>query len=967
MKNILSVILIAIAGFLQAYAQEFEETVATREKLDMGMVDLGFGIVHDRNLSTASTATVGSDVLEQRAAINLNDALYGRLLGLTALKSNGWEGGWVGAPYFGASYNIRGFQTLTGETGIIVLVDGFPRDIDRLSMDEIESVTVLKDAAALALYGYTGVNGAIYVKTKRGKSSDGQLMVNARYNHKYTFGATTPEYVDAYTYAQAMNEARRNDGFTPSFNQFELNAFRSGQYPDIYPNIDWKKESLRDAGSEDIITLSVSNSSEKASFFSLLNYTNSQGLLKGTEENMAAGGYSTQLKYSKANIRTNLDIDLSSSTKFEASILGIIYETNRPAGIGPNSLFTALNYLPAAAFPIQTSDGIWGGSNTFNTQGIVNPVARIKQSGYERGIGLTLNTDFKLTQSLDDLVKGLSISGRFAYDAYNLATEQRIRDYSWANDRYEFDASGNPVVDTEGKPVTRRESDYSTQNQLRFARWVTATSRSLNFVLSADYQKQINSNNLAASLIYYTNNSVTSGRYNTFYRKNVMGYVHYDMSRKYAADVVLTYTGSNRSYPKSWVLSPTVSLGWVISEESFLQGNNAINYLKLRGSYGMLHTDNVPRNGSIWMTFYDWGSGSFGLTSTEGNISGYGGRMQSTLPTTDFKLETAHKLNLGIDTRLLNIVDLTFEAYYQRRNNILMYDGGLYSSMAGIGAGYSNSGIVDSKGVELGLNVHHGFGDILVNFGGMFTYGINKIIDLVEVPVPYTWLERKGKKVDQTWGLQHVGFFSDENDIRNSPAQEFSLVRPGDVKYKVQKGDNTVNEYDRVPIGYGTWLPEINFAFNAGVEYKGIGANILFQGAQRFNQWDEQWIYLAPMVNGRNITTEYYENRWTAGLDNSGALYPALSSSYNPNNETASTLWLKDASFLKLRNFEVYYRLPESLRKKIKRGEYYLTDMKISVRGENLYTWTPFNGDPEMYGFNYPTLKAFSVGLSITF
>ena len=967
MKNILSIILIVIGGFLQAYAQEFE-TTASSEKLNLGTVDLGFGIVHDRTLSTASTATVGSDVLEQRAAISLNDALYGRLLGLTAIKGNGWDGGWVGGTNFGASYNVRGIQTLTGETGIIILVDGFPRSIDCLSVDEIESVTVLKDAAALALYGYTGINGAIYVKTKRGKSPDAQLVVNAKYNHKTTFGVNLTDYVDAYTYAQAMNESRRNDGLSPSFNQYELNAFRNGNLPYLYSNVNWKEESLRNAGSEDVFSLSVSNSTEKVRFFSLLNYTNSQGLLKGTEKNKETGGYSTQLKYSKANVRTNLDVQLSSSTSFEANILGILYETNRPAGLTPNNLFTTLNFLPAGAFPVKTEDGIWGGSNTFITQDIVNPIARIQESGYYRGIGVTLNTDFRLTQSLDELVEGLSVSARFGYDAYNLAFENRYRSHSWASDRIVFDSEGKPTYDDTGENfATRRESDYSTQNQLGFNRGVTSTSRSLNFVLSADYQKQFNDHNLAASLIYYTNNSVRSGRYNTFYRKNIMGYVHYDISQKYAADVVLTYTGSNRSYPKSWVLSPTVSLGWVISEEDFLKGVDIINYLKLRGSYGMLHSDNVPRNGSIWMNFYDWGAGSFGLTNPDGGISWYGGRMQSTLPTPDFKLETAHKMNIGIDAQLLNSIDFTFEAFYQRRNNILMYNEGLYTIMAGIGAGYSNAGIVDSKGIELGLNYHQQFGDILANVGGMFTFGTNKVVDLVEVPVPYTWLSWKDKKVDQPFGLEHVGFFRDEADISSSPQQEFSLVRPGDAKYKVQKGDNTVNEYDQKPIGYSLQLPEINFAFNAGVEWKGIGVNILFQGARRFNKWDEQYIYNAPMVNGRSIPVEYYENRWAPGLDNTNALYPALSSSYNPNNERSSTLWLKDASFLKLRNCELYYRLPDAILQKIKRGNYYLSDLKISVRGENLYTWTPFNGDPEMYGFNYPTLKAISVGLSITF
>jgi len=964
MKNILKII---IAGlFLSGFHAYSQETQKDPEKVDISpkKVDMGFGIVQDRKTSTASTATIGSDVLEEQSAINLNDALYGRLLGLTALKNSGT--GWVGDSNFGASYNVRGIQTLTGENNVLILVDGFPRSIDRLSIDEIESVTVLKDAAALALYGYTGINGAIYVKTKRGPVTQG-MKVDIKYNHKFTFLPPLTEYVDAYTYAQAMNEARRNDGLVQSYNQFEVDAYRNGSFPKVYPNVDWQKESLRDMASEDVIIVSFSNRSDKVGFFSLLNYTNSQGLLKGTDANKA-DGYSTQLQYSKANVRTNLDVELSSNTKFEANILGSLFETNRPSGINAADLFKTLNYLPAGAFPIHTLDGLWGGSYTFNGNSIFNPVARIQNSGYYREIGVVLNVDFKLTQSLDALTRGLSITGRFGYDAYNIAFENRNRAYSWANDRFAFDDAGSPIVDN----FSRREEDYSTQNQLTFSRGNVTTSRSLNFILSADYKRQFDRHNLIASLIYHYNNSVVKGQYNTFYRINFMGYVHYDFAGKYVADLVLTDAGSSRSYPQSWVFSPTVSLGWILSEEDFLKDSKFVNLLKIRGSYGMLHTDNVPRDGSIWMSIYDpyWGDGggNYFLANSNGGTSDYGGRTQITLPTTNFKLETAHKYNLGLDARLMNSLDLSIDAYYQRRSDILMYESGLYSAMAGIGAGYGNLGIVDSKGIEVGLNYDKSFGNLKVNVGGMFTYGVNKIIDCVEEPKAYPWLSTKGYAVDQPRGLEFIGFFSDAQDIANNPGQEFSLTHPGDAKYKRQnkaEGDNSVNSYDYVPIGYSTLFPQINYAFNAGLEFKGVGANILFQGAQRFNRWDDQQnvVGYLPLVQGRNIPLVYYENRWIPGLDNTNAKYPALSSADSPNNTQASTLWLRDASFLKLRNVELYYRFPSTMLKKAN-----LSNLKLSVTGENLYTWTPYNGvDPERSGFTYPSLKGVSAGVSVIF
>lgn len=939
-----------MTGF-HLFSQESED-VTLLEKSELETVDLGFGIVQSRDKSTASTATVGSDILGQKAAINLRDALYGRLLGLTALKSNGEDGGWVGGANYGANFNVRGIQTLTGEDGVLILVDGFPRRIDLLSIDEIESVTVLKDAAALALYGYIGINGAISVKTKRGSKKGTNISV--KYNHKFTFGAEIPEYVDAFTYAQAMNEGRTNDALSPTYNQFELDAFKTGNYPYVYPNVDWMKESMRNTGSEDILSLSYGNNNERMNFFSMLNYTNSQGLLAGTEVNKATNGYSTQLKYSKANVRMNLDLNLTSTTKMEVNVMSSFNETNRPSSLTPNELFGTLNQLPSGVFPVKTEDGIWGGNNVFTTS---NPVAKIEETGYYRGITVLLNADFKLTQSLENWVEGLSVSGRFGYDTYNSTYENRNRGFAWASDRFIFDNTGNVIND---KQNTVRQSGGASTNQLTFSRGTLWQEKMLNLVFSIDYQKKIDQHNLQTSLIYHSNSSVTIGRYNTFYRENIMGYLHYDLHDKYVSDIVLTYNGSNRSYPQSWVFSPTVSLGWIISEEDFMKDIKAVNFLKLRSSFGMLHTDNVPRNGSIWMDIYDGSSGSYTFGTPAGGWIGNSGLRQSYIPTVDFKLETANKFNVGLDALVFNGIELTLEAYYQRRNNILMSEGGLYSALVGIASGYANRGIVDSRGIEVGLDYTYKFGDWGVNIGGMYTFGTNKIIDCVEEPKPYPWLEIKGKPVRQTWGLMAIGYFEDEDDIRNSPTQEFSMVRPGDIKYQVQKGDQTVNSNDRVPIGYSNEVPDVNYSFNAGLEYKGFGFNILFQGALRFSQWDNYYWYSMPLVSDRNITIDYYQNRWTPG--NSNAKYPALTSQFNPNNEEPSTQWYKDASFLKLRNCEIYYKIPHSLLKKL-----FISDLKLSVKGENLYTWSSYPGDPEMPRYVYPTLKGISAGLSITF
>jgi TonB-linked SusC/RagA family outer membrane protein len=963
MKNsILSVVLITgfLLTFFNAYSQEFESE-SLNEKIKSETVDLGFGIIQNKATSTASTATVKADVLEQRAAINLQDALYGRLLGLTALRNSGEQGGWVGAPSYGASFNIRGIQTTTGENSILILVDGLPRTIDLLALDEIESVTVLKDAAALALHGYTGINGAISVKTKRSPQTG--TSISAKYHHKFTFGATIPEYADSYTYALAMNEARRLDGFTsPAYNDYELNAFKNGTHPLFYPNVNWKEEAMRDVGTEDILSLSYAHSSQNMRFFSMLNYTSSNGLLKGTETNWDERRYSTQLKYSKANLRMNMDVDLTPTTQMEVNLLGIFYESNRPYNISPDSLFLALHTLPSAVYPVKTHDGIWGGSNAFQT---TNPVARIEETGYTRILSPTINADFKLTQRLDQLLEGLSVSGRFGYDSHNRAFENRRRGYAWASNRFTFDQDGNVSLDDDGNPRLTRQSGGAVTNELLFNRSTSFNSRNLNLIFSADYKKQLDGHGLAASLIYHDNQSVRTRRHTTYFRKSFMSYLHYDWLGKYIADAVLAYTGSNRSYPQSWAFSPTVSLGWIISEEDFLKGSNTLNFLKLRTSFGRHHTDYVPRDGAIWMAIYGGSSGNFPFSTPAGGWNSHAGLRQDYLPTTSFKLETANKFNVGLDALLLHNLGLTFDAFYQRRENILMSESGLHSAIVGIIPAYTNQGIVDSKGFEVGLNYSKKFfNDLTVSASGMYTFAKNKVIDIVEEPKAFPWLELKGRRVGQFRGLEAIGFFEDENDIRNSPQQEFSIVRPCDVKYKDQNNDGIINDNDFVSIGYSSDVPEINYAFSFGLEYKGLGFNILFQGVANYSTYYVSG-YHTPLVLNRNISMEYYNNRWIEGQDNSGAKYPRLSSLDNPNNNQNSAIWYKDASFLKLRNCELYYKVSKLL---LERS--FIADLKLSVRGENLYTWSKFDEiDPEINTrtSSYPMLKGVSVGLSASF
>lgn len=903
-------------------------------------VDLGLGIPQEKEKSTASTFTISADDLQKTAAITLQDALYGRLLGLTALKGTGFSGD----PGYSGYFNMRGSQTTT-ENNVLILVDGLERPIDRLPIDEVESVTVLKDAAAVALYGYRGINGAILVKTKRSYSNE--LFIKVRYDHKFQTTPDTPEFLDSYNYALALNEARQQDGLSPAYDAHELDAFQNNTYPNVYPNVDWKKEALRNTAFENQANISIAGGSDKLKYLTMFNFTNANGILNGTEVNE---GYSTQLKYSKANIRTNLDFSLTSTTRMYVNLMGYFVETNRPHGLSSGDIMSFIYNTPSSAYPIVMSDGAtWGGSIAY---GASNIIARIKGTGHNKTHERALFADAKMVQNLDAILEGLSASVRVGYDNRSEIVEEKKRDFEYGNTRYIFNSSGQ-VTDSVQFIGGNKASN------LTFGKWLNSQWRSSNFQANIDYTKEIDAHNLATSIIYTTSGIVLSGRHNTFNRANLSFYGHYDYDSKYIADLAVVGSGSNRSWPQKFALSPTLSVGWVLSNEDFLKDNESVNLLKLRASAGILHSDYVPRVG---LSLEDYGSSAGWFIFGKGYSESWGNFL-SYFPTKDFALERANKLNVGLDMQLWNSLELTVEGYYQRRDHILQSAGELNSTIVGIPSYYVNKGDVESKGVELGLTFNKSFNDFIISSGVLFTYGTNKIIDMVEAPQAFPYLSRIGQPVGQPFGLEAIGFFENEADISNSPVQEFDRVRPGDVKYKDQNDDGRINENDVVPLGFAG-SPEINYAFNLGLEYKGFGFNVLFQGVSNYSQYLAVQGVFNPLINNSNLSTYYFENSWRPGQDNANAIYPRLTSLASPNNYRSSSIWYSDGSFFKLRNCEVYYKLPVSLSDKMN-----MSTLKLYVKGENLLSVDnmPANLDPENAWGGYPILPGISVGASIVF
>ena len=894
-------------------------------------VDLGYGVEQSEFLTTAAATTITAEELRRTSAISLADALYGKLLGLTAIQNTGFKG----EEGRGASFNIRGIQT-TGETDILILVDGVERPIDRLTVEEVESVTVLKDAAAVALYGHEAVNGVLLVKTKHG-NKDKKYNFKAGVSHKFQFDPKTADMVSAYDYANALNQAQLNDGATPAYSNAELQRFQDGSDPYVYPNIDWKKEVFKNTAHETNAYLSFFGGTDKLQYYTNLDYTDARGLY----DNPNQGDWNSQLKYSKANIRANIDFEVSKTTRVSTNILGILMETNGVPNINSNDAWWHLYKVPALAYPVRTVNGVWGGSQTY---GDFNLLAKSQGTGFMKTHQRQIWANITLEQDLDIITKGLKFYVGASYDNSSNTIETRSKGYQYGWNYYDV----NGVM---------QETVMGTyESKLLFNNWVDSQWRIATFNAGFKYGLQFkNGDNLSANANYNMKSEFRDGRSNSWYRANWQLALHYDHNNRMMADVVLAANGSNRCYPAKWAFSPTMGLGYIYANKP---ESNILNYGKVRLSGGIQHTDYVPQAG-LWLAAWNNSHGQFWYGN---NFQSSWGAFLTQFPTDDFAQEAAYKANLGTDLRLFKSLDVTFDMFYQQRRNILVSAGQLNSDVVGIQSSYDDRGRVASYGLELGLRYANTFENGLnVNASATFSTVKNEILEWIETPA-YPNLSLVGGPADAERGLIALGFFQSQEEIDQSPLQQFGQVKVGDIKYKDVNGDNVINENDYVAQDYGTSFPSLNYAFSLGLEYKGFGVNATFQGAghqvKNLRYVDGVW---GALSDNRNLSQEYYNNCFD--IAGANAIYPRLSTENVANNAQNSTIWYRNVNWLKMRDCELYYKLPAKVIEPLK-----ISCARVFVQGQNLLSFDNINAmDAENLNTGYPVMKSVNIGLSVQF
>lgn len=913
-------------------------------KLDE-VVIVGYGTQKKVSV-TGSVSNISTKELAKISTPSLSNTLGGQIPGIVTRQAIGEPG------YDQAQIYIRGFGTWTNRNPL-VLVDGIERDMNTINTEEVESISVLKDASATAVYGVRGANGVILITTKKGNI--GKPKITFRTEYAVLTGLRYPDYINAAEYAELVNEGRRNVGITSmAYTDEQIELYRNGSDPYLHPNVDWVDEILRKNTTQSITNLNITGGSEVVRYFVNVGYTSQSGLYK--EDNL--NNYNTNSKINRYNFRSRVDVNLSKDLSVELGVGGIIQSRNFP-GKSQGNIFTALRRTPPLAFPKQNPDGSPGGISAFLGS---NPWGMVTQSGYESQNWNTLQGTFSAHWDLSSLItKGLSLNGRFAYDHYYINNKQYYKDFEVKH--YDGkDAEGNDLY-----TVLREEN-------IKNVGLHESANRAIYYEVALNYDRTFDKHNVAGMFLFNRRDYVDLRNTDPtgslpYRRQGIAGRVSYNWNQRYFAEFNFGYNGSEQ-FPKGkrYGFFPSISLGYVITNEDFWNPEWAVSNLKIRGSYGEVGNDISNSARFLYLTTMNMHSatipfGKDGNTYLEGLSEGKIGNPNVTW-------ETAKKLNVGFDLGLFkDALSLQVDIFSEKRDGILI-NRGTIPSVGGFPDGaipVANLGKAENKGIEAALEfkktTHNG---LFYSLRGNFSFARNKIIENDEPEPLYKYQDARGRCIDQPFGLVALGFFKDQDDIKNSPRQTFqSEVRPGDIKYMDVNDDGVIDDYDKVAIGYPR-TPEIMMGFGGTVAYKGFDVSVFFTGAAHTSFFlDGPTMY--PFYNGEgswNVLREYYDHRWTPETAVT-AKYPLVTNEFSNNNYRTSTLWMKNGSYLKLKTAEIGYTFKGHLIDKM-----FMDDIRIFCNGQNLLSFDHLKiVDPEADNGtgSYPMQRSINVGFQINF
>ena len=905
---------------------------------------------------------------------NLTTALAGNVAGVIAYQRTG-EPGQDNADFF-----VRGITTFGANTSPLILIDNIEltsTDLARLQPDDIESFSIMKDATATALYGARGANGVIFVTTKRGQ--EGPAKIFARVETSISAPTDVVELADPVTYMKSYNEAISTRDplgeLMYTYDKIEQTG-KPGANRLIYPANDWYDMLFKDFATSYRANVSARGGGKVATYYVSGAYTEDTGVLKVDKRN----SFNNNIDDKNYTLRSNVDINVTPTTKLAVRLTGNFRDYQGPLNGGSDVYRQIMHSDPVlfpAYYPVDDEhvgiQHIMFGS--YEDGSYINPYANLVK-GYKNYQRSQMIAAVQLEQDLKFITKGLSFMTLFNLTRLSEFTVNRqFNPYWYRLDRYDsytgeyhvnrINENGTDYLTYSESGKTVRNTMYS-ETRLNYNRSFGKHDVTGLLVFTASESLTANAGSLQLSLP--SRNAGLSGRFT------------YGYDKRYFVEYNFGYNGSERFHKSHrWGFFPSAGLAWMMSNEKWFKPlTKVVSNLKLRYSYGLVGNDNIGSSSNRFYYLSEMSMNNSGLGASFGetrNVS-YNGIGVVRYANEAITWEKSYKSNYALELGLFKKLDIIAEYFTEHRTDIFMQRADIPNTMGLQAAVYGNIGQARSKGIDIQADYKQAWASGLwASARANFTYSTGKY-DVYEEPTyPESYRQHAGRSIRQTWGYIAERLFVDDEDAANSPSQAAfgSQYGGGDIKYTDVNGDGVITNADMVPIGYPT-SPEIIYGFGVSLGHKGFDVSVFFQGLGRESFWiDATSAYstkynkygTAPFVNNGQLLKAYSDSHWSEDNRDIYALYPRYSAYENHNNTQVSTWWMRDGSFVRLKQMEFGYTLPQKLTNKI-----HIDNLRVYFQGNNLLCWSKFKlWDPELAGegFNYPIQRTFNIGVNVTF
>ena len=906
------------------------------------VVVVGYGTQKKASVVGSIASVSVNDIRMPTAKISNN--LAGQLAGVISVQRSGEPGA-------SSTFWIRGISTFGSSTTPLVLVDGIERDLDLVDIEDIKDFSILKDAAATAIYGVRGANGVILITTREGIV--GKPQINIRFEAGMVQPTKVPDMLDAVQFAELWNAAAGSEVYTPEV----IQKYRDGSDPDLYPNVDWVDYLYKDLSFNERVNVNVTGGGSTAKYYISGGFYNEDGLF--ARDNMKE--YNTSVFYRKFNFRSNVEVQLHKYTKLNVNLATTFERKNEPGTAASTIWGYAVKSAPNV-FPAVYSNGLLPGPGANNGE---NPYVLLTQTGYREKFYNTAQSLFSLTQDLGDWVtKGLTVTVKGSFDAknYNHLARTKTPPQYMASGRDEFGdlILQQTVVGTDNLTYAESHSGY----------------RSVYLEASVNWARSFGKHDLSALFLYQQSQRNDVGIDKSepelalpYRHQGIAGRITYSYDNRYFIEGNFGYNGSENFSPgKRFGFFPSVAAGYVISNEKFFEPvRGVIDLLKIKASYGIVGNDKIGTGDNVRRFIYN------GTVNSGSSYYYFGTRPHSSSsiqmgdwPNPNVGWEEAHKLNVGVDLSLFSKLKISADYFKEKREGIFLQRQSIPVYVGLSTQPWVNIGKMRNSGVDASLEYHQTIGqDLHLTVRGNFTYARNMIVDQDQPDYKYLYMNRTGQARYQTFGLVAAGLFRDQADIDAWPKQSFGDVEPGDIKYLDLNGDGVVDSYDVKPIGY-TSIPEIVYGFGFSLQWKAFDFSAFFQGVGHVSfstRTDQTLGFNARNSREANLFSDVYDNYWTP--ERLDAKYPRLYIGTNNNNNQTSTFWMANGRYMRLKNLEIGYTLPKRISQKMA-----MQNMRVYLSGVNLFTFSPFKlWDPDLQtgATNYPNNRIINIGLTIGF